>query len=320
MTSAFGSHNVRSIAHAQALAEQLGIDRSRFEFQLLYGMAGPIKRALVEMGYRVREYCPVGELLPGMSYLVRRLLENTSNEGFLRAKFSDNVSAADLLRDPNELVRHNGAVRADANQPAIAHSSNGASSDTPPGDTYENAPLVNFVYKQSQDAMRAAIEDVRKPLGQKYPLVIDGEKIWTDQHDRFDQSEQSGPGRRLSVRTAEFRKRERAVAARKERSIRWSRMPVEERAQLLERVAAIMERRRYELSALEVFEVGKAWAEADGDIREAMDFCLFYAQPDAADRSAASDAARSRRRKLSALLAARCRSRHRAMEFSDRDS
>jgi RHH-type transcriptional regulator, proline utilization regulon repressor / proline dehydrogenase / delta 1-pyrroline-5-carboxylate dehydrogenase len=53
---------------------------------------------------------------------------------------------------------------------------------------------------------------------------------------------------------------------------------VEHRAQLLERVAAIMERRRFELSAVEVFEVGKAWEEADGDIRDAMDFCLFYAQ------------------------------------------
>ncbi len=104
VTAAFGSHNVRSIAHAQALAYELGIDPSRFEFQLLYGMAGPVKRALVEMGYRVREYCPVGELLPGMSYLVRRLLENTSNEGFLRAKFSENVSAEELLRDPNEIV------------------------------------------------------------------------------------------------------------------------------------------------------------------------------------------------------------------------
>src|ERR1700740_374167 len=108
VTSAFGSHNVRSIANAQAVDEQLGIDRSRFEFQLLYGMAGPIKHALVEMGYRVREYCPVGELLPGMSYLVRRLLENTSNEGFLRAKFSENVSEKALLRDPDELVRENG--------------------------------------------------------------------------------------------------------------------------------------------------------------------------------------------------------------------
>src|ERR1044072_3537805 len=105
VTSAFGSHNVRSIAHAQAYAQQLGIDKSRIEFQLLYGMAGPIKRALVEMGYRVREYCPVGELLPGMSYLVRRLLENTSNEGFLKAKFSDKASAKQLLRDPKSLIR-----------------------------------------------------------------------------------------------------------------------------------------------------------------------------------------------------------------------
>ena len=105
VTPAFGSHNVRSIAHAQAVADELGIDRSRFEFQLLYGMAGPIKRALVEMGYRVREYCPVGELLPGMAYLVRRLLENTSNEGFLRAKFSENVPAKELLRDPKELIK-----------------------------------------------------------------------------------------------------------------------------------------------------------------------------------------------------------------------
>src|ERR1700704_852583 len=104
VAAAFGSHNVRSIAHAQAYAEQLGIDKSRFEFQLLYGMAGPIKRALVEMGYRVREYCPVGELLPGMSYLVRRLLENTSNEGFLKAKFSDKAGPEQLLRDPRSLV------------------------------------------------------------------------------------------------------------------------------------------------------------------------------------------------------------------------
>ncbi|PYI74501.1 MAG: L-glutamate gamma-semialdehyde dehydrogenase, partial [Verrucomicrobia bacterium] len=144
VTSAFGSHNVRSIAHAQALAEELAIDRSRFEFQLLYGMAGPIKRALVEMGYRVREYSPVGELLPGMSYLVRRLLENTSNEGFLRAKFSDHVSEAQLLRDPRESV--NGVVAAaredfagdTPNSIDIGDfSRNGATRETPPGDTYK---------------------------------------------------------------------------------------------------------------------------------------------------------------------------------------
>src|SRR5881296_3411924 len=152
VTAAFGSHNVRSIAYAQALAGDLGIDRSRFEFQLLYGMAGPVKRALVEMGYRVREYCPMGELLPGMSYLVRRLLENTSNEGFLRAKFAENISATELLRDPNELVRRDGPGSATpaTTTPPVAnedrHRKNGASLDTAPGDTYQNSPLVNFVH------------------------------------------------------------------------------------------------------------------------------------------------------------------------------
>src|SRR5438477_2021998 len=145
ITAAFGSHNVRSIAHAQALAEQLGIYRSRFEFQLLYGMAGPIKRALVEMGYRVREYCPIGELLPGMAYLVRRLLENTSNEGFLRAKFAENVPAKELLRNPRELIKPNGASRTQSSSPAKAenqHSKNGTSLQATPADIFKNAPLV----------------------------------------------------------------------------------------------------------------------------------------------------------------------------------
>src|SRR5467141_2099935 len=144
VTAAFGSHNVRSIAHAQARADELGIDRSRFEFQLLYGMAGPIKRALVEMGYRVREYCPVGQLLPGMSYLVRRLLENTSNEGFLRAKFAENVSAKELLRDPRELVKPDGARPEASPNPVTAqnqHRKNDALLDSAPDDVYRNSPL-----------------------------------------------------------------------------------------------------------------------------------------------------------------------------------
>src|SRR5205823_4569274 len=153
-----GSHNVRSIAHAQALAEQLGIDRSRFEFQFLYGMAGPIKRALVEMRYRVREYCPVGELLPGMSYLVRRLLENTSNEGFLRAKFSEHVSAKELLRDPGEIIRRAQSASPFGRERRILattaedrHRYDGANGgvqmpgappgvEQPPGAVYKNAP------------------------------------------------------------------------------------------------------------------------------------------------------------------------------------
>jgi len=282
VTAAFGSHNVRSIAHAQALAEELGIDRSRFEFQFLYGMAGPVKRALVEMGYRVREYCPVGELLPGMSYLVRRLLENTSNEGFLRAKFSEHVSAAQLLRDPNELV--NGKLWPGSPTPATTPNrkrdgyapEDGASLAAPHDDIYENSPLVNFVYKESQEQMQAALRDVRNRFGRKFPLVINGEKIWTDK--LTPSVNPSAPNEIVGYAAeAGIPEAERAVKAARDAFGKWSRTSFEERAQLLERAAAILDRRRYELSALEVFEVGKPWAEADGDIREAIDFCHFYA-------------------------------------------
>ena len=86
VTPNFASHNVRSVAHAIVQAERRGIDPRAYEFQALYGMADDLKAALLQCGHRVREYCTIGELLPGMAYLVRRLLENTSNEGFLRIK------------------------------------------------------------------------------------------------------------------------------------------------------------------------------------------------------------------------------------------
>src|SRR5690606_28048030 len=98
--AAFGTHNVRSIAHALAQAERLGVPARNFEFQMLYGMADSIKAALLQLDCRVREYCPVGELLPGMAYLVRRLLENTSNEGFLANKFAKGASRDELLKNP----------------------------------------------------------------------------------------------------------------------------------------------------------------------------------------------------------------------------
>ena len=241
VTAAFGSHNVRSIAHAQALADELGIDRGRFEFQLLYGMAGPVKRALVEMGYRVREYCPVGELLPGMSYLVRRLLENTSNEGFLRAKFSDNVSEKILLRDPNRLVRENpDSVSKDR------HLLDGASLDVPPGDVYENAPLVNFAYQQSQEEMRAALRQVRARLGKKYPLVIGGERIKTG-----NTLESINPATRTQV-VGKFHKATKelanqAVEKAYEAFQTWRHVPAQERARLLFRAAELMRERALDL-------------------------------------------------------------------------
>lgn len=98
---AFGSHNIRSLSHACCYAEQIGLTNRDFEIQVLYGMAEPIAQAYMERGYLVRMYVPLGELLPGMGYLVRRLLENTSNESFLKHTFFDADEVANLMREPH---------------------------------------------------------------------------------------------------------------------------------------------------------------------------------------------------------------------------
>jgi RHH-type proline utilization regulon transcriptional repressor/proline dehydrogenase/delta 1-pyrroline-5-carboxylate dehydrogenase len=97
---AFGSHNIRSLAHACCYAEELGLSKNAFEIQVLYGMAEPIARVFADRGNLVRMYVPLGELLPGMGYLVRRLLENTSNESFLRHTFFDEDEVSNLLKQP----------------------------------------------------------------------------------------------------------------------------------------------------------------------------------------------------------------------------
>ncbi|NJO94180.1 MAG: L-glutamate gamma-semialdehyde dehydrogenase, partial [Hydrococcus sp. RM1_1_31] len=87
--AAIGSHNVRSQALACAIAETLSIPRRRFEMQVLYGMGDRLAQALVKRGHRVRVYAPYGKLLPGMAYLIRRLLENTANSSFLKQSLEE---------------------------------------------------------------------------------------------------------------------------------------------------------------------------------------------------------------------------------------
>jgi RHH-type proline utilization regulon transcriptional repressor/proline dehydrogenase/delta 1-pyrroline-5-carboxylate dehydrogenase len=80
---AIASHNLRSVAHAIAVNRHLGGADEDLELQVLRGLGDDLQDALAAEGLRVRTYCPVGDLVAGMAYLVRRLLENTSNESFL---------------------------------------------------------------------------------------------------------------------------------------------------------------------------------------------------------------------------------------------
>ena len=80
---AIASHNLRSVAHAIAYNRVQGGDDRDLELQVLRGLGDDLQQALASRGLRVRAYCPVGDLVAGMAYLVRRLLENTANDSFL---------------------------------------------------------------------------------------------------------------------------------------------------------------------------------------------------------------------------------------------
>jgi RHH-type proline utilization regulon transcriptional repressor/proline dehydrogenase/delta 1-pyrroline-5-carboxylate dehydrogenase len=266
---AFGSHNVRSLAHAIAAAEAMGLPPSAYELQTLHGMGDAIQGALVDRGHRVRVYTPYGALLPGMAYLVRRLLENTSNESFLKLSSAAQARIDELLRDPEEI----GAMLTRTRRPrAMTPPDAGA---LPP---FRNEPPTDFARAESREAMRRALEDVRGQLGRHYPLIVGGQEVDT------------GPGRLKSpdpghssravgeTSMAGSEHAERAVAAARAAQPAWGALPARERAAVLVRTAAIFRARRFELAAWEVYECAKPWAEADGDVAEAIDFCEFYAR------------------------------------------
>jgi RHH-type proline utilization regulon transcriptional repressor/proline dehydrogenase/delta 1-pyrroline-5-carboxylate dehydrogenase len=96
---AIASHNLRSVAHAIAYDQATAAEPGDLEFQVLRGLGDDLARALASMGLRVRAYCPVGDLVAGMAYLVRRLLENTSNESFL-AEQASGAPLEELLAAP----------------------------------------------------------------------------------------------------------------------------------------------------------------------------------------------------------------------------
>jgi len=98
------SHNIRSIAQAMAKASILDAPRDRLEFQVLMGMGDLLKKAILRMGYSIKVYMASGELLPGMSFLVRRIIENTAQTGFLFQSLGTGVPVKELLKSPQGTI------------------------------------------------------------------------------------------------------------------------------------------------------------------------------------------------------------------------
>ncbi len=258
---AIATHNVRSCAHAIAQAARLGVDPRALEFQALYGMADDLKAALLRSGHRVREYCAIGALLPGMAFLVRRLLENTSNESFLRQRQAG-AGAGHLLESP-------AAALAREAPPPVAP---GAEAPR----AFRNAPNADFTRAAARAGMEEALAAVGAGLGQRWPLRVGGKERWTKaelvSRNPAHPAQVVGTCASASAEDADL-----AVAAARAAFPGWARTPPEERAAVLERAADLLEERRFRFGALLVLEAGKPWAEADAEVSEAVDFCRFYA-------------------------------------------
>ncbi|MCC5660413.1 L-glutamate gamma-semialdehyde dehydrogenase [Nostoc sp. XA010] len=259
--SAIGSHNVRSHSRAIAIAESLNVPRRRFELQVLYGMGDKVAKALVDKGYRVRVYCPYGELLPGMAYLIRRLLENTANSSFLRQNL-ENRPIEELLAPPLVKEEKNSLTSNSSLLTANSH--------------FLGAADTDYAEEEVRTKTMQAFQSVRQQLGKTYLPLINGEYVnppeFVDSLNPSNFNEVVGKVGLISVEQAE-----QAMQAAKAAFPGWRKTPAKQRADILRKAGDLMELRRAELSAWIVLEVGKPVKEADGEVSEAIDFCRYYA-------------------------------------------
>jgi 1-pyrroline-5-carboxylate dehydrogenase len=140
---------------------------------------------------------------------------------------------------------------------------------------FRNEQFTDFSVSNEQDAMKAALAKVKAQLGKKYPLVIGGKKIETE--ETIVSTNPANPKEEIArVSKATTEHAEQAMKAAQEAFKTWSLVPPYERARYLFKVASLMRTRKHELSAWLIYEIGKSWAEADGDVAEAIDFAEFY--------------------------------------------
>ena len=142
---------------------------------------------------------------------------------------------------------------------------------------FKNEPITDFSDENNRKRMQEAISKVESILGNEYPLVIDGERVYSaEKFESYNPSEQGQVVGILQKGNQEHA--EKAIKVATERFKYWSNVPPEERAMILLRAATILRERKHEFAAWQIFEVGKNWLEADADVAEAIDYLEFYAR------------------------------------------
>ena len=258
----FASHNAFTIAAVHALAGD-----AEYEFQCLHGMGESIYDQVVgptKLDRACRIYAPVGSHETLLAYLVRRLLENGANTSFVNRIVDPTVKIEDLVADPVAQARLTGGTP----HPRIP----------PPGLLYpdrKNSRGVDFSDELVLSALESELERSPSQFMSIQPLVElqpTAKRTPVSVANPADRSEIVG-----SIEEAASEEVERAVALAGGAGAAWSRTPAAARAACLERAADLIESERAALISLAVREAGKTIPNAVGEIREAADFCRYYA-------------------------------------------
>ncbi len=272
---AFASHNVRSLAHAMAVAEVLGLTPRQYELQMLAGMGEPLKAAIGEMGRCLRVYCPYGELIKGMAYLIRRLLENTSNDSFLKNRFGDRNAYASLLAAPAKVsaeLRIESLPSRHYEDPfedclMIASSV---------GLEFTNAAPLGFSNDANRQRVGRAMADLRGHVGKDRLLKVGKDAVATGAW--LTSSDPAFPDETVArVASADTACADRVVAEASKAMPNWRNQPANVRVDVLRRTAKLLEERRFEFIAQLVREIGKNPIQADAEVVEAIDYFNYHA-------------------------------------------
>ncbi|MGB1124903.1 MAG: proline dehydrogenase family protein [Phycisphaeraceae bacterium] len=239
---ALGSHNLRSIAAAMVALEKNDLPPEALELQMLYGMGNGPKHAALGQSLRLREYVPVGEMIPGMAYLVRRLLENTSNESWLMKGFDKELDAEALFASPHSANEQENDIAATQRVGVELLAGVEGVDEAKP---FTNEPLRDFSEPDQRDTFAKAIEHA------EVPKVL---------YQASTRETQDAVGSALTAFPA------------------WRDRPPVDRANMMIKAAEQMRQRRDELAGIILKEAGKPWKEADADVCEAIDFCHYYAR------------------------------------------
>ncbi len=260
----FATHNAYTVA---ALIELAGKNQKDFEFQRLHGMGEPLYHQIVgfdEGKYPCRIYAPVGSHQDLLPYLVRRLLENGANSNFVNRLQNDKVPVDDIVADPVEYM-----AKLDSKpHPKIPL----------PIDVYgasrKNSKGIEFANTNVSTKFIKDIESLSTQRHASAPLINGVAKINTPEKALNPADHRQEIGTLTSATKEDL---ELAISTAHAAFPRWNATPADTRAACLERMADLMEANTSELMSICIREAGKTLPDAVAEIREAVDFCRYYA-------------------------------------------